>query len=835
VDRSPEDLADQLTMAGLEVEGVERIGTGLEGVVVGRVEAVRAHPDANRLVLCDVDLGEAAGQAEPVQIACGAPNVAAGQKVPVATVGTTLQLPSQDDPDERTPVTIEAREIRGEASHGMICAEDELGLSDDHSGIMVLSGDAEVGRPFVDYLHAHDIYPDDAVLDVALTPNRPDAASHFGVARDVAALTDSELQRPEVDRPEEGGAAADQVRVHLEDPSGCPRYVALVLRGVEVHESPLWLKRRLTAIGLRPRNNIVDITNFVMHECGQPLHAFDLDRLAGPAIEVRSTDADGQTFTTLDGEERELPEGALLICDAEQPVALAGIMGGQNSEVSGDTTNVLIESAYFDPSTIRRTAKALKMQTDSSYRFERGVDRDGQVWAAARAAQLMAELAGGKQVPGRVDAHPEPAPARTVALRPERLRQVLGTELPTAEAQRLLEAIGFSVEADDDALHCVVPTWRPDVSIEEDLIEEVARLHGYDQIPEPDTVPVPSRAPDPEPGDTLRRQTRQLLRGRGFREIYTNSMLPKDRAEHFNVAVSSRDASQGEVLEAAPVVETMNPISEEMRSMRPRLLPGALEVMQFNRNRGQTALRLFEFGHVYRTAAPGDDPIVDGYHEHEALLVALTGPHAPTGWDTDARASDFFDLKGVVETVLDDLGLLGAVDMQPRETDASSNGRPPITTHRLDVQLTGDGTRQHVGTLARVADDVAETFDLETPVFVAEFNWTQLSSAAAARADRAYEPVSRYPVVERDLAVIVGEGQAVGPMIRAIRETGRPLLNAVDVFDLYEGEGIGENAKSIAFTLRFGADRTLTDDEVDEQIDAILEALTEQFGAELRK
>ena len=572
-----------------------------------------------------------------------------------------------------------------------------------------------------------------------------------------------------------------------------------------------------------------------MHECGQPLHAFDLDRLAGPAIEVRSTDAAGQTFTTLDGEKRELPEGALLICDEEQPVALAGIMGGQNSEVSGDTTNVLIESAYFDPSTIRRTAKALKMQTDSSYRFERGVDRDGQVWAAARAAQLMTELAGGEQVPGMVDAHPEPAFERTVALRPERLRQVLGTEIPTDEARRLLETIGFAVEPGEDALHCVVPTWRPDVSIEEDLIEEVARLYGYDQIPEPDTVPVPSRAPDPEPGDALRRQTRQLLRGRGFREIYTNSMLPKDRAERFNRAVSSRNASQGETMETAPVVETMNPISEEMRSMRPRLLPGALEVMQFNRNRGQTALRLFEFGHVYRTAAPGDDPIVDGYHEHEALLMALTGPHAPTGWDTDARTSDFFDLKGTVETVLDDLGLLGAVEMQPRETDASSNGRPPITTHRLDVLLTEEDARRHVGTIAHVADDVAETFDLETPVFVAEFNWTQLSSVAAAtQTDRAYEPVSRYPVVERDLAVIVGEGQPVGSMIRTIRETARPLLNTVDVFDLYEGEGVGDNAKSVAFTLRFGADRTLTDDEVDEQIDAVLQALTDQFGAELR-
>jgi phenylalanyl-tRNA synthetase beta chain len=321
------------------------------------------------------------------------------------------------------------------------------------------------------------------------------------------------------------------------------------------------------------------------------------------------------------------------------------------------------------------------------------------------------------------------------------------------------------------------------------------------------------------------------LRGRGFREIYTNSMLPKDRAERFNEPVASGNASS----EAAPVVETMNPISEEMRSMRPRLLPGALEVMQFNRNRGQKALRLFEFGHVYRTAAGDEEPLVGGYHEHEALLIALTGPHAPTGWDTEERDSDFFDLKGVVETLLDDLGILEAVTMTPRSTDASANGRVPITSHRLDVHVPAESGDEPIGTLARVTDDVASDFDLDRPVFVAEFHWSRLAERAARVSERGtYTPVSRYPVVERDLAVLAGAGQPVGPMVETIRTTGAPLLNTVDVFDVYEGEGIEEGKKSLAFTLRFGADRTLTDEEVDDRMGAIVDALRDEHGTELR-
>jgi phenylalanyl-tRNA synthetase beta chain len=811
-DWDPEALAEELTMAGLEVETVAPIGQHLDGVVVGEIEAVREHPNADQLVLCDVDLGNGS----LVQIACGAPNVAAGQKAPVATVGTTLSLPDPDDPEARQELTVEARELRGEMSRGMICAEDELGLSDDHSGIMVLGDDATVGRPLAEYLAAHDVTPDDAVFDIDLTPNRPDATSHLGVARDVAALADTELRRPHVEMPAEGGETADAIDVRLEDEDGCPRYVAMLVKDVDVRPSPLWLRRRLAAIGLQPRNHVVDVTNFVLHECGQPLHAFDRSEIAGDTIVVRRTD--GETdFVTLDDEERTLPDDTLLICDADGPVAVAGVMGGANSEVSADTTDVLIESAYFDPSTIRKTANALDLQTDSSYRFERGVDRDGQVWAAARAAELIATLGGGTVVPGMVDAHPNPLAEQTVALRPDRLRDVLGMEVPIAEIRRLLTAIGFDVADGGDALHCTVPTWRPDVSREEDLIEEVARLHGYDQIPEPERVPVPSHAPTQRPTEALERQVRGLLRGKGYREIYTNSMLPTARAEQFNV----RPAGSAD----GAIVETKNPISKEMAALRPRLLPGALDVMQHNRNHGQEALRFFEIGHVYRRTASDEASLVPGYDEHPALLIGLSGPYAPTGWDTDSRESDFFDLKGTVEALLEDLRL-PELTMTPR-----GDGDDSITTHQLDVTA-GDTP---LGTIARLRDDVADDFDLDAPVFVAEFNWTTLVEQASPQLKRSYETVSRFPVVDRDLAVLVPADQPVGPLQATIRDAGAPLLRRVDVFDVYEGEGIGDDEKSVAFTLRFGADRTLTDEEVDEQIESIVDALEHRHNATLRQ
>ena len=797
-------IADLLTMAGLEVDGITHHGQPLDGIVVGLIEAVRSHPNADRLVLCDVNMGAE----EPVQIVCGAPNVETGQRVPVAPAGTTLELPAGKGSDERQPITLDARKIRGQQSNGMICSAHELGLTSDAAGIMVLDDDAPVGMPFVDYLRAHKATPTDTVLDIDLTPNRSDAASHLGIARDLSALTGAPLHRPAVEMPEEGGAVSERFSVSIGDAEACPRYVALCVEDVTVGPSPLWLQQRLERIGLRPRNVIVDITNFVLHECGQPLHAFDADTLRGNTIHVDTADAE-TTFTTLDDQERTCAAGTLFIRDAERPVAIAGVMGGADTEVTEETTTVLIESAYFDPSQIRRTAKALALQTDSSYRFERGVDRDGQVWAAARAAELMVRLAGGTRVGGMIDAHPRLPEPRTATLRPERANALLGTALTRGDMRRHLESIGISVDAKGDALRCTLPTWRPDLAIEEDLIEEIARLHGYDRIPRPEHIQIPATVAEDSAERTRRVEVRRLLRGYGFREIYTNSMLPLDVAEQFNP-------------NDTPVVETRNPISREMAALRPRLLPGALSVLQHNRNHGQDAIRLFEFGRVMRRVTADETPMVPGVREHESLLIAATGAQAPLHWDRATRNTDVYDLKGTVADLLDALNV-------PAVQFAPATDTPSYVAYALDIVADG----APLGTLACIHPDTADHYDLADAVLVAELQWPAVVSALAERTG--YTPMPRVPVVERDLAVLVDADASVGPLLDTAREAGAPLVKHVDLFDLYQGEGIPDDKQSVALSMQLASDRTLTDAEIDTCMRRIREALSNEHGATLRE
>ena len=810
---SPEALGDALTMSGLELEEAERIGTSLEGVVVGQVLAVNQHPNADRLTVCEVDLG---GE-EPVQIVCGAPNVATSQKVPVATVGTTLMLPSRDTPGEKVAIKLKKAKIRGEASYGMICAEDELGLSDDHSGIMVLDAEAPLGQPFDTYLQERGITTQDTMLDLAITPNRPDAISHLGVARDVSALTEVPLVRPAVSIPEQGGPVAEQITIEIECPEACHRYVALMVRDVTIKESPAWLKQHLTTIGLRPINNIVDITNYVMYECGQPLHAFDYDQLGGATIIVRQAEG-GEAFTTLDSKTHTLPPGTVLICDAVRPVALGGMMGGENSEVSDTTTNILIESAYFEPSVTRRAAKKLGLATDASYRFERGVDSERQAWAAARAAQLMVELGGGTLVPGMVDAHPTRLEPRVLPLRLPRIAKIIGVTVPQDEVVRILKALGFGVEeGEHETLACTVPSYRPDVEREIDLIEEVARIYGYDNIPEPVHTPLPSFSPRPRPTTLLRDTAQTHLSGGGYHELYTNSLLRHADAERFNHPALNSAATSGSV------VETLNAISQEMTTLRPSLLPGLLQAMAFNQNHGQEVLRFYEFGHVFHRSSREDVP-VRGYAEHEAFIMALSGPDTLVGWDRQPRTADFFDLKGDVAALLDTLRL-------PRVAMTPVYEPTPLTAYHLTV--TARGTP--LGIVARLSDDLAEAFDLKAPAYFAELDWTTLVALATPHLARTYQAVSRYPVVDRDIAVVVSRNQAVGPMMETIRQAGRPLLRDVDVFDLYEGERIAPDAKSVAFSLRFGADRTLKDADVDKRVNAIVERLAKGYEAVLRQ
>ncbi len=805
---TPQALAEALIGLGLEVEAVEPLGTALEGVVIGRVLSVQPHPNADRLTLCQVDVGSD----KPLSIVCGAPNVAAGQKVVVATPGATLLLTDREG--QRQAVTLRKTKIRGELSEGMICAEDELGLSDDHSGILILPEQTPVGLSFAEYLRRQGLVLPDYRLEISLTPNRADATSHIGIARDLSALTDRPLRLPKVTVPEPGGEAARYVQVIVDAPEACPRYVALLVRNVRIGPSPLWLRQRLAAIGLRSINNVVDVTNFVLHECGQPLHAFDFDRLCGGKIHVRLAHA-GETLTTLDGKTRQLPEGALLICDAERPVALAGIMGGQNSEVTDSTTNILIESAYFDPATIRRTARALGLQTDSSYRFERGVDRSLQCWAAARAAQLIVEVAGGELVPGMVEVHFGQPQTHTLQLRIARMQQVLGTAIPASEAARILDRLGFAPKVVGDVLQCTVPTYRPDVAEEIDLIEEVARVYGYDRLAEPSTFVVPARVIEEPPAQRLRRRVRTLLSSMGLREIYTNSLLPREVAYRF--ASEAATHSYG-------LVETLNPISAEMAVLRPSLLPGLLQTIVYNQNRGQQVLRFFEFGRVF-SRTERTDTLVPGFAEHEALIIGLSGPQAPKGWDTPARMVDFFDLKGLLETLFEALHLRDQVHLLPTDTPRAT------AAYQLNIMA---GTRL-LGHVARLSDVLAETYELRTPLYYAELHWEAFAEIAHSAARRRYRPFSRFPEVDRDLAILVARTQPVGPLLEAIREAGAPLLRQAEVFDLYEGERIPVGQKSVAVALRFGADRTLTDAEVDAQVAAILNVLTQRFGAQLRQ
>lgn len=815
-------LENLLTMCGLEVDGVQKLGSDLDGVVIGEILDTKSHPNADRLAVCSVSLGSG----DPVQIVCGAPNVAAGQRVPVATVGTTLMLPDRNKPDEKTAVTLKKVKLRGEPSEGMICAEDELGLSDNHDGIMVLPLDAPVGDSFTSWLTTQGVSPTDYAIDVAITPNRPDAISHFGVARDVAALTASSLTAPDVTIPEPGGAAADMVSVRVDAPELCHRYVGMVVTGVQIGESPAWLKQRLTAIGLRPRNNVVDITNFVMHECGQPLHAFDLAAVEEQRIVVRATQRE-QAFVTLDDKERTLPAGTLMICDGAREVAIAGVMGGQNSEVTSTTTSVLIESAWFEPSSIRRTAKALGLQTDASYRFERGVDPTGQAWAAARAAQLMCEVAGGTLVDGMVDTHPRPYEERSVRVRARRAMSVIGVDIPLDRVETLLGAIGCTAarvgeasasppgDSDATSWDVTLPPFRPDMEREIDVIEEIARLHGYDNIPEPERSSIPNFTPNPDLGRSLKASVRAQLAARGFREIYTNSMLPAERAQSF----LRPDLPAGQF--GKDVVETLNPITTEMAALRPSLLPGALDVLSFNHNHGQRGVRLFELGRVHVRAQSGRS-VIDGFTELESLLIVASGTWEDEGWMGAARDVDVFDIKGQVEALFSSLRLEGVRFI------------PVQGPFQLLARMEWQGT--YVGTLGQLAagHDLDGQPASEHPVCFAELDWDAVSEAALGAGRARYERISRYPRVDRDLALVVRKTVPVGSLLADIEEAGGDLLKNAAVFDVFEGGKLAENERSVAFSLTFGAHRTLRDNEVDAAVARILKAVATKHGAQLR-
>ncbi|MFQ5696939.1 MAG: phenylalanine--tRNA ligase subunit beta [Myxococcota bacterium] len=783
---SPDRLAETLTLAGLEVEALERSGPDLSGIVVGRVVDCRAHPDADRLRVCEVDWG----QAEPAHVVCGAPNVAAGQLIAFVPAGQRL-------PDG---TRLKRARIRGQVSEGMICSDRELGLGEDQSGIRVLDADATVGAPLAEAIECGD-----TVLDVAITPNRGDCASMLGIAREVQALFGGELRLPEIaPEVEQGAPAAQAIGVRISDRAGCPRYAARVVRGVRVGPSPEALRARLEAAGHRSINNVVDVTNLVLAEWGQPLHAFDLASIRGAEVEVRSARPD-EKIATLDGETRSLLPGDLVIADRERAVAIAGILGGAETEVRPGTCDVLLESAHFDPSRIRRTARRLGVQTESSYRFERGIDREGIERALDRAARLIADLAGGQVAPGRVSAEGDPAPAAgPIELEFDVVNRLLGTQLSESEIRGVLSRLGIEgLPANvPGRAHFQVPSWRNDLQIGVDLVEEVARIHGYDRIPT--TVPEA-----PLCGATLPPLMPTIERAR-------DSLWASGAFEILSLPVSHRRDADALRLAAddprRPALALLNPLVEDEDRLRTSLLPAVLRAASMNLARQVDEVRLFEVGPVFLRAGSQELPA-----EREALVAVWIQGDRKSPWEPDPRPAGFFELKGVAERLLEDLSLDGVFEAGSTE---------PYLHPRVSCEIRCG--KHRLGALGELHPETAEAFGIEAPCAVLELDLESVPQLAT-RPPR-YREVSRHPAVRRDLAWVFDADCAAGDILAGIRKAGGSSLVSVDLFDRYGGEAVGEGRVSLAFRLIFQRpDRTLTEDEVARFIGRIEGMLEKRF------
>lgn len=780
---TPQELADRLMMRGIEVESIDDRFSNLQGFVVGEVLTREKHPDADRLSVCTVTTG-----GDPVTVVCGAPNVAAGQKIAFAPVGTHVQAAG---------FTIERRKIRGVVSEGMICSESELGLSESHDGILVLPDDAPVGRPLGDVLG-------DVIYEVDVTPNRADCLSHLGIAREVAALNGGEIFLPPPELTESSVQTSEVTSVTIHNPDLCPRYMARVVRGVKIGPSPEWLQDTLAKMGLRPRNNVVDITSYVLFECGHPLHAFDYDLLAGNRIEVRAVNG-GESFVTLDSKEHKLPEGALMICDAEKPVAIAGVMGGENSEISDSTVNILLESAYFNPTSIRRTARLLGISTDASFRFERGTDINITGYAIDRAAQLIAELAGGEVLAGPLDVYPNPRPELVIELRYDRVEQIIGIPIDDAVQAEYLRRIGFGVDDREGRRAMVsVPGWRADIFQEIDLVEEIARIHDYDNIPaEPSATVSFDLATDPLL--KLIERTRAFLVDNGFTETVAYYLTDPESATAYGKPV-----------------ELMNPVGRDYSMLRTSMVPGMARAIGLNERYGRGDLRLFEIGEAFRAARP-DQGVIPGIVEMTELMLALNGAAEPTAWDVPARPADLYDLRGVIDRYLERIGIRSAL-YRPADEVKWGFGAPAL------VVFIGE---DEVGRLGPIDDDLIKRHDIAGKPVVAVFDLERLARHVFGTAR--YKAPSRFPVVHRDISIMVDAGIPNADLEQAIRNSAGDLLSGVRLFDLYQGKGIEPGKKSLAYALAFTShERTLEDAVIDEQMGRVVDSLRKEHGAVLR-
>ncbi|TLM80525.1 MAG: phenylalanine--tRNA ligase subunit beta [Actinobacteria bacterium] len=793
---TPRELADKLDMTGTAVEAVIESGSVPDGVVVGQVVAKERHPDADKLWVTRVDVGAD----EPLQVVCGAQNFEAGDKVPVALVGTTLP----------NGMTIKAAKLRGVESAGMNCSAPELGVPGDGSGLLILPADAPVGVPFAEYHGSGD-----TVLELEITPNRADCMSVAGVAREVGAVLGLDARMPASTPEESGEPCAAHVGVRIEDPDLCPRYTARLIRGVRIGPSPDWLAEKVAACGARPINNIVDVTNYVMFELGQPLHAFDAAKLAtedGRAQIIVRRAREGERMRTLDGADRVLTPEMLLICDPNGAVALAGVMGGENTEVSEATVDILLESASFASASTGRTSRSLGLVSEASIRFERGVDPGGCVAAADRAAQLMAEVSGGTVAPGVVDEYPRVAEPRTLELRVARMNAVLGTELSADDAAAILRRLGLTVDGGPDVLTATVPTFRPDLEREIDLVEEVVRVYGMERVP--GTLPASrGRAGGLTREQRLRERAGEALREAGLNETMTYSFIdPADLGR------LRREPAEGDA-----AVELLNPMSVEQSVMRPTIACGLLRSVSYNQRRGVPDVHLYEIGAVFVGADGRKQP-----KEREVVAGALAGVWARPAWSDPAATPNspaglgFFDGKGAVETLTE---ALGVATWKVRAAD-----RPWLQPGRSAEVLVGD---EVAGWLGEVHPDVCDAFEAAAPVVLFELELAALLRAAVDAGD--YRDVPRFPAVELDVALVVDEDVTCERLEQSIRAAGGNLLESVRLFDVYRGKGVADGRKSVAFALAYRApDRTLTDDEVRAAHDKVVRKVSGAVGAELR-
>jgi phenylalanyl-tRNA synthetase beta chain len=789
---TPAQFTEQLSMLGLEVEGFEDLAKKYENFIVSEVLERTKHPNADRLSICKVNIGHAVQE-----VVCGAPNVAAGQKVAVALLGAVIPH-NQHDPEGK-PFVIERVRVRGVESNGMICSEFELGLGKDASGILILDEKAKVGTPLARYLGKTDV-----IYEIGITPNRADCLSHIGVARELGVLVNKKLDEPKIVLNESTIPAGKYASIEIFDKEKCRRYSARVLRQIKIGPSPTWLQDVLASVGIRPVNNVVDVTNYVLMETGQPLHAFDYDTLSGHKILVK-TAGDGEQFITLDGKERTLTSDTLMICDGEKPIAIAGVMGGANTEISGTTTTILIESACFNPGNIRRTSKYLGLSTEASYRFERGTDINITVRAANRAAQMIQELAGGELLKGVFDVYPKKRKPLVIKARISRINSIIGTSLKKAQVISFLKKIGCKIKSSSrDDIFVTVPSFRNDILEEIDIIEEVARVYGYNNI-ETQTHAAIDFSSNVRT-DLIQSEIRDYLIGSGFNEV---------------LAIGLQDEATLS-LAGLPMVKVVNPVSAEMAALRTSLVPTALRIVQHNRNHGIKDLRLFEIGTVYQLNTDKLPNTLDAYNEEERLLLVLSGYQVPVRYGSTARPVDILDLKGEVSALLSKFCLDNYRFIYYDNLES-------LCEPGIGIEINGT----YAGSLGRVRKQITEKLDIDEEVFICEVKIRAITDGWAR--DRKFSSLPKFPGVTRDLAFTFEASLPQKSVEDVIREVGYPLCTNVVLFDMYIGQQTGSEKKSLAYTLEFQSpDHTLTDSEVDNALKKIVEAVQRKCNGVLR-